>query len=125
MVGIGRGAENGILIKNAETLEILERADTLVVDKTGTLTEGKPRLGAVEAAAGQDPDEILRMAAAVERGSEHPLAAAIVKGAEEKGLAIPQAANIQSVTGKGITGVIEERKVALGNLALMTDWRTC
>jgi Cu+-exporting ATPase len=121
MVGIGRGAENGILIKNAEALEVLERADTLVVDKTGTLTEGKPRLASVEATNGFDADEILRSAAALELGSEHPLAAAIVKGAEEKQLSIPDAKDIQSITGKGISGAVDSRKVVLGNAALMTD----
>jgi P-type Cu+ transporter len=121
MVGIGRGAEHGILIKNAEALEILEKADTLVVDKTGTLTEGKPQLVAVHANAGFEADEILRLAAAVERGSEHPLAAAIVKGAEEKNLSIPDAQNIQSLTGKGITGMVEGRQAALGNSALMSE----
>ena len=82
MVGAGRGAENGILIKNAEALEVLYKADTLVVDKTGTLTEGKPRLAAVEPRQGFTADEMLRLAAGLERGSEHPLAAAIIKGAE-------------------------------------------
>jgi Cu+-exporting ATPase len=121
MVGIGKGAENGILIKNAEALEILQRADTLVVDKTGTLTEGKPRLASVEPASGHESDEILRIAAGLERGSEHPLAAAIVQGAEEKSLSIPSAAGVQSVTGKGITGTVAGRSVALGNAAMMAD----
>ena len=88
MVGTGRGAENGVLIKNAEALEILHKADTLVVDKTGTLTEGKPRLVTVEPVGGIPADELLRLAASLERGSEHPLAAAIVKGAEAKGVAL-------------------------------------
>jgi Cu+-exporting ATPase len=121
MVGVGKGAEHGILIKNAEALEVLERADTLVVDKTGTLTEGKPRLAAVEPAMGFEPNETLRMAAGLERGSEHPLATAIVNGAEEKKLAIPAAQDFQSVTGKGVVGQVEGRKVALGNPALMAD----
>ncbi|MEO2089201.1 MAG: copper-translocating P-type ATPase, partial [Gemmataceae bacterium] len=121
MVGVGRGAENGILIKNAEALEVLQRADTLVVDKTGTLTEGKPRLAAVEPAAGFIVDDILRLAAGLERGSEHPLAAAIIKGAEEKNLSIPTAQDFQSVTGKGVTGTVDGRKVAFGNAALMGD----
>ncbi|MGA8346897.1 MAG: heavy metal translocating P-type ATPase, partial [Isosphaeraceae bacterium] len=121
MVGVGRGAENGILIKNAEALEVLQRADTLVVDKTGTLTEGKPRLAAVEPANGFTAEDILRLAAGLERGSEHPLAAAIIKGAEEKHLSIPTAQDFQSVTGKGVTGTIEGRKAALGNTALMGD----
>ena len=121
MVGVGRGAENGILIKNAEALEILQRADTLVVDKTGTLTEGKPRLAAVEPANGFTADEILRLAAGLERGSEHPLAAAIIQGAEEKHLTIPTELDFQSVTGKGVTGTVEGRKAAFGNAALMGD----
>ena len=121
MVGIGRGAENGILVKNAEALEVLQRADTLVVDKTGTLTEGKPRLAAVEPANGFAADDILRIAASLERGSEHPLAAAIIKGAEEKKLSVPASQDFQSVTGKGVTGTVEGRKVAFGNAVLMGD----
>ncbi len=121
MVGVGRGAENGILIRNAEALEVLQRADTLVVDKTGTLTEGKPRLAAVEPAAGFTTDDVLRLAAGLERGSEHPLAAAIIKGAEEKKLAIPAAQDFQSVTGKGVTGMVDGRQAAFGNAALMAD----
>lgn len=121
MVGVGRGAENGILIKNAEALEILEKANTLVVDKTGTLTEGKPRFVGVEPAAGFPEDELLRLAASLERGSEHPLAAAIVKGAEAKGLALAETRDFQSVTGKGVIGKVDGRTVVLGNAALMND----
>jgi Cu+-exporting ATPase len=121
MVGVGKGAENGILIKNAEALEVLERADTLVVDKTGTLTDGKPRLVGVEPAGGFTEDELLRLAASLERGSEHPLAAAIVKGAEAKGIALTDARDFQSVTGKGVVGKVGERTVALGNAALMAE----
>jgi Cu+-exporting ATPase len=121
MVGVGRGAEHGILIRNAEALEILEKADTLAVDKTGTLTEGKPRLVGVEPAPGFTVDELLRLAASLERGSEHPLAAAIVKGAEAKGIALAEAQDFQSVTGKGVIGKVEGRSVALGNTALMAD----
>ena len=121
MVGVGRGAENGILVKNAEALEVLQRADTLVVDKTGTLTEGKPRLAAVEPAAGFAADDLLRLAAGLERGSEHPLAAAVIKGAEEKNLSIPAAQDFQSVTGRGVTGTVDGRKVAFGDAALMAD----
>ncbi len=121
MVGVGRGAENGILIKNAEALEILEKADTLLVDKTGTLTEGKPRLVGVEPAGGFAEDELLRLAASLERGSEHPLAAAIVKGAEDKGLALAEAQDFQSITGKGVVGKVEGRAVALGNVALLAE----
>jgi Cu+-exporting ATPase len=121
MVGVGRGAENGILIKNAESLEILEKADVLVVDKTGTLTEGKPRLVGVEPAPGFTENELLRLAASLERGSEHPLAAAIARGAEARGVALAEARDFQSVTGKGVTGSVEGRTVVLGNAALMAD----
>ena len=121
MVGTGRGAENGVLIRNAEALEVLGKADTLVVDKTGTLTEGKPRLAVVEPAAGFTEDELLRVAASLERGSEHPLAAAIVHGAEARGLQPAEAREFQSVTGKGVTGQVEGRRVALGNAALLAE----
>jgi Cu+-exporting ATPase len=121
VVGAGRGAENGVLIKNAEALEILQKADTLIVDKTGTLTEGKPRLAGVEPAEGFTADEVLRLAAGLERASEHPLAAAIVKGAEAKGLPIPAASDFQSVTGKGVVGRVEGEQVVLGNTSLLTD----
>jgi Cu+-exporting ATPase len=121
MVGVGRGAESGVLIKNAEALEVLEKADTLVVDKTGTLTEGKPRLVGVEPAAEFAGDELLRLAASLERGSEHPLAAAIVKGAEERGLPLAEARDFQSITGKGVIGSVEGRTVVLGNAALFAD----
>ena len=119
MVGTGRGATVGVLIKNAEALEILEKVDTLVVDKTGTLTEGKPRLTRVVPAAGVDEEELLRLAASLERGSEHPLAAAIVAGAQERDLALDEAKDFESVTGKGVTGRIGGRRVALGNLKLL------
>jgi Cu+-exporting ATPase len=121
MVGTGKGAENGVLIKNAEALEILEKADTLVVDKTGTLTEGKPRLMVVEPAAGFQADEVLRLAAGLEVASEHPLAAAIVKGAEDRGIRPAQGHDFQSVTGKGVLGRVDGHRVVLGNLALMND----
>ena len=119
MVGTGRGATAGVLIKNAEALEVMEKVDTLVVDKTGTLTEGRPRLMTVKAAPGFDEDAILRLAAALERASEHPLAAAIVAGAEARGLAPAEARDFASVTGRGVTGTVEGRAVALGNQALM------
>jgi Cu+-exporting ATPase len=123
MVGTGRGAEVGVLIKNAEALEILHQADTLVVDKTGTLTEGKPKLAAVEPAPGFAADEILRLAASLERGSEHPLAAAIVKGAEERGARLADTKDFQSLTGKGVTGTVEGHQVLLGNTALLDENR--
>jgi Cu+-exporting ATPase len=121
MVGTGRGALAGVLIKNAEALEVMEKVDTLIVDKTGTLTEGKPRLTAVNAAAGIDETSVLRLAAALERGSEHPLAAAIIAGADERGIAVPAAGEFHSVTGKGVVGRVESQAVALGNRRLMED----
>jgi Cu+-exporting ATPase len=121
MVGTGRGALAGVLIKNAEALERMETVDTLIVDKTGTLTEGKPRLTAVTAAAGGDETAVLRVAASLERGSEHPLAAAILAGASERGIAAPAAEEFRSETGKGIVGRVDGRPAALGNLRLMQD----
>ena len=121
MVGTGRGAQGGVLIKNAEALERLEAVDTLVVDKTGTLTEGKPKLGEVVAASGFRDEDVLRLAAGIEQGSEHPLAAAIVSGARERGVEVPKATDFESQTGKGVTGHVEGRSVALGNVALMRD----
>jgi Cu+-exporting ATPase len=119
MVGTGRGAMAGVLIKNAEALESMEKVNTLVVDKTGTLTEGKPKLVAVQAEAGFTEDEILRIAASLERASEHPLAEAIVHGAEEKGIELLKTNNFQSITGKGITGEIDGYTVAAGNVKLL------
>jgi len=121
MVGTGRGATAGVLIKNAEALEVLERVDTLVVDKTGTLTEGKPRLVTAEPAGGLSETELLGLAAGIELGSEHPLAAAIVTGAEGRGLSPARADEFRSVTGKGVVGRIAGRTVALGNRRLMDD----
>ena len=119
MVGVGRGAQAGVLIKNAEALEVLEKIDTLVIDKTGTLTEGKPKLVTVEPAEGLDEAELLRLAASLERGSEHPLAEAIVRGAQNRELDLVDAEDFDSVTGKGVQGKIDSRSVALGNRALM------
>ena len=119
MVGTGRGALAGVLIKNAEALEIMEKVDTLVVDKTGTLTEGKPKLVAVQAETGFAEDELLRLAASLERASEHPLAEAIVRGVEEKGIELVKTENFQSVTGKGVTGEVDGHRVAAGNAALL------
>ena len=123
MVGTGRGASAGVLVKNAEALELMEKIDTLVVDKTGTLTVGKPKLIAVQPTGGLAEDDVLRLAAALERGSEHPLAAAIVEGAELRGLDLPASGDFNSRTGKGVTGTVEGRKIALGNAALMTELR--
>jgi P-type Cu+ transporter len=119
MVGIGRGAAAGVLIKNAEALEVMEKVDTLVVDKTGTLTEGKPRLTSVVALRGADESELLRLAASLERGSEHPLAAAIVAGAQERNLQLSNTEQFQSITGKGVVGRVEGHEVALGNSKLL------
>src|SRR4051794_17846661 len=115
MTGTGRGATAGVLIKSAEALELMEKIDTLVVDKTGTLTLGKPKLIAVEPSNGFEEAEVLRLAAALERGSEHPLAAAIVEGAEERKLDLPASSDFQSHTGKGVTGTVDGCKIALGN----------
>ncbi len=123
MVATGRGAMAGVLIKNAEALEILEKIDTLVVDKTGTLTEGKPRLVSLVTAPGQTESDLLRLAATLERGSEHPLAAAIVAGAEERKLTLSAVEDFRSITGKGVAGRVEGRTVALGNHRLIQDFR--
>jgi Cu+-exporting ATPase len=121
MVGTGRGARAGVLVKNAEALELMEKVDTLVVDKTGTLTEGKPRLTGVTAIGGIDENELLRLAASLERGSEHPLAAAIVKGAEERGIKLTAPSDFASETGKGVAGTIDGKRVAVGNMALFAS----
>jgi P-type Cu+ transporter len=120
MVGTGRGAQAGVLIKNAEALETMEKVDTVVVDKTGTLTEGKPRLVAVAAAPGFAEDEVLGLAAGLEQGSEHPLAAAVLAGATERGVTPARIEGFQSVTGQGVAGVAGVRHVTLGNLRLMS-----
>lgn len=121
VVGTGKGAEYGILFRNAEALETLGKADTLVVDKTGTLTEGKPRLVTVEAFQGFPEDELLRLAASLERHSEHPLAAAIAKAGEERRLTVADMRGFESIPGKGVKGIVSGRPVLLGNAALMTD----
>ena len=119
MVGTGRGATVGVLVKNAEALEVTEKIDTLVVDKTGTLTLGRPKLVEIVTTGGFAESEALRLAASLEKGSEHPLAAAIVAGAGERGLDIPANIDFASHTGRGVTGKVEGRQVALGNAALM------
>jgi Cu+-exporting ATPase len=121
MTATGRGAQAGVLIKNAEALERFETIDTLIVDKTGTLTEGKPRLVAVMPQAGHQEAEVLRLAASLERGSEHPLAEAIVRGAEERNIAMATADEFEAITGKGVKGVVDGKPVALGNRALIED----
>jgi P-type Cu+ transporter len=115
MVGVGRGAQAGVLIKNAEALERMEKVDTLVVDKTGTLTEGKPKVVAIVAAAGFDENEILQLAASVERASEHPLADAIVRSAKQRDLETSKVEDFDSPTGKGATGKVDGKTVLLGN----------
>ncbi len=121
MVGVGRGAQSGVLIKNAEALERMERVDTLVVDKTGTLTEGKPSVVAIKTVPGIDETELLRLTASLERSSEHPLAAAIVRAANERGLALAAVEAFDSPVGKGVTGVVAGRKLVIGNRRIMTE----
>jgi len=123
MVGTGRGATAGVLIKNAEALEIMEKVDTLITDKTGTLTLGKPKLTEVLALQGFAEDRILALGASLERASEHPLAAAIVAGAEERGLKLLPAAQFRSVTGKGVTGRVDGARVAIGNRRMLEELR--
>jgi Cu+-exporting ATPase len=121
MTATGRGAQAGVLIKNAEALERFAKVDTLIMDKTGTLTLGKPKLVAVLPEAGHDEAEVLRLAASLERGSEHPLAEAIVAGAEERGIEMAKADDFEAVTGKGVKGVIDGKAVGLGNAKLVAD----
>ena len=119
MTATGKGATVGVLFKDAEAIEVMRKVDTLVVDKTGTLTEGKPKLVQVEAVPGMDDSTLLRLAATLERGSEHPLAEAIVSGAVERGVELGKVENFESVTGKGVIGDIDAKRVALGNLSLL------
>ena len=121
MVGTGRGAAEGILIRNAEALETFEKVNTLVVDKTGTLTEGKPRLTSVIPAEGFDETQLLQMVASLEKASEHPLAAAVLTAAKEKKIELLSVTDFQSITGKGVAGQLQSKHVAIGNVALMAD----
>jgi Cu+-exporting ATPase len=121
MVGVGRGARSGVLIKNAEALERFEKVDTIVVDKTGTLTEGSPKVVAVRAVPGQSEAELLRLAASLERGSQHPLAAAVVAAARERGLTLAQATDFDAPTGKGVTGSVEGRHLVIGNRRILEE----
>lgn len=121
MVGTGRGARAVVLVKNAEALQLMERIGTLVVDKTGTLTEGRPKLMGVHVHGDVPEQELLRLVASLERGSEHPLAASIVRGAEERKAALSAAADFQSISGKGVTGSVDGRRVAVGNAALLSQ----
>jgi len=121
MVATGRGATMGVLFKNAEAIEALRKVDTLVVDKTGTLTEGLPRLTDVMAVDGMDEETLLQMAGGLERGSEHPLARAIVAGARDRGVSLGEAKDIQSVTGKGVRGTVDGHRLAIGNTTMLSD----
>ena len=121
MVGVGRGAQVGVLIRDAEALERMEKIDTIVVDKTGTLTEGKPSVTAIAAVDGQDEDELLRLAASVEQASEHPLAAAIVKAAKERKLELAQVGGFDSPSGMGATGLVGRKRIVIGNAKFMGD----
>jgi len=121
MTATGRGAQAGVLIKNAEALERFAKVDTLIVDKTGTLTEGKPKLVAILPDKGHDETEVLRLAASLERGSEHPLAEAIVAGAEERGVEMTDAEDFEAITGMGVKGIVDGKAVALGNARLMDE----
>ena len=121
MVGTGKGAMLGVLIKNAEALEVMRNVDTLIVDKTGTLTEGKPALVGVQGVANYEESEVLRLAASLERASEHPLAEAIVIGASDRNIVLSAVEDFKSITGKGVTGSVDEHGVALGNVKLLQD----
>ena len=123
MVGTGRGAGAGVLIRNAEALERLERVDTLVVDKTGTLTEGRPKLVSIKSLPPYSDGDVLRVAAALEQASEHPLAAAIVSAARDRGITIPAPANFESITGRGVRGVVDGRRVLVGSAGFLADAR--
>jgi Cu+-exporting ATPase len=122
MVGTGRGAQAGILLRDAEALQVLEKVDTLVIDKTGTLTEGKPRVTEIHAAEGFDENELLRLAGGLEKSSEHPLAAAILAEAKERGIELPDAEVFRAIPGKGIIGSIGARQIAIGNQSLLADY---
>jgi Cu+-exporting ATPase len=119
MVGVGRGAQYGVLIKNAEALERMEKIDTLVIDKTGTLTEGRPSVVAIRTASGIDETELLRLTASLEVASEHPLAAAIVRSAKERGLQLSAVSEFDSPVGKGVTGLVDGRRIVIGNARIM------
>ena len=121
MVGVGRGAQSGVLIKNAEALERMEKIDTLVVDKTGTLTEGRPSVVAIKTSEGMTETELLRLTASLERSSEHPLAAAIVRAANERKITLVQPASFDSPIGKGVVGEVEGRKLVIGNQRIMSE----
>jgi Cu+-exporting ATPase len=121
MVGVGRGARSGVLIKSAEALERLEKVDTMVVDKTGTLTEGKPKVVSVRTVPGRSAADLLRLAASLERGSQHPLAAAIVAAAQERGLALAEASDFDAPVGKGVTGEADGRRLVIGNRRMLQD----
>jgi len=120
MVATGKGASAGVLFRNAEAIETLRKVDTLVVDKTGTLTEGKPTVTHVETAAGLDRDDLLRLVAGVERASEHPLATAIVKAVTEAGLVIPDVTDFDAPVGKGVVGTVDQQRIRVGSSSFLT-----
>jgi Cu+-exporting ATPase len=121
MVGTGRGATAGVLVKKAEALEVLGKVDTVIFDKTGTLTEGKPKLTTIHCAAAWSENELLKAAASLEQGSEHPLAEAIVAGAKSRGVALASVTRFQSITGKGVSGLVEDKPVVVGTLSYLRD----
>src|SRR5262249_29003315 len=121
MVGVGRGAQSGVLIKNAEALERFASADTIVLDKTGTLTQGKPRLAGLHAAPGFGEHELLRLTASLERGSQHPLGAALVAAANERGLSLAEAESFDAPAGKGVTGSVEGHGIVIGNRQILEE----
>ncbi len=121
MVGTGRGAHAGVLVKNAEALEKLEKVDTLVLDKTGTLTEGKPRVVQVTLTGPMDENQFLRLAASLERSSEHPLAAAVVDEAKRRALSLTEPSEFHSFSGKGLSGKVEGKQILIGNAALFSE----
>jgi Cu+-exporting ATPase len=121
MVGVGRGAQSGVLIRDAEALERMEKVNTLVVDKTGTLTEGKPKVVSMRTASGWAENDLLRLAASLERSSEHPLGAAIIAAANERGLQLASAQNFESPVGKGIVGTVEGKRLVIGNRRILAD----
>jgi len=121
MVGVGRGAQEGVLIKNAEALERMEKVDTVIVDKTGTLTEGRPKVTAIKTLSGFAEDDLLRLLASLEQGSEHPLAAALVAAARERSLDLLQAGDFDSPTGKGVLGTVDGRKLVVGNARFLAE----
>src|SRR5262249_40306567 len=123
MVATGKAAQNGVLFRNAEAIEVMRKVDTLVVDKTGTLTEGKPKLASIVTNGAVNEETLLRLASSLEKSSEHPLASAIVAGARDRGIEVVDAACFESITGKGVKGEIDGHRVAVGNRSLLEDFK--